>query len=56
MINKNITIEPHIIIENNKIIIGHFKIKEWGFIFSSKEDAEEYANTHTEKNGLIIKL
>jgi len=33
----------------------HYKIKEWGFIFPTKSEAEKYANTHIEKNGIIVK-
>ena len=33
----------------------HYKIKEWGFVFTTKADAEKYANEHIEKNGIIIK-
>lgn len=55
MENK-LTIEKYDIIENGKIIEGHYKIKEWGFVFSSKEVAEEYANTHKETNGQIIEI
>ena len=33
----------------------HYKIKEWGFVFPSKQDAEKYANEHIEKNGVIVK-
>ena len=50
------TIEGHSIIENGKLIAGLWKIREWGYVFSSKEIAEEYANTHEEKNGIIIKI
>jgi len=32
----------------------HYKIKEWGYIFPTKEEAEKYANEHIEKNGIII--
>jgi hypothetical protein len=33
----------------------HYKIKEWGYIFPKKEDAEKYAKEHKEINGVIIK-
>jgi len=29
----------------------HYKIKEWGFVFPTKKDAEKYANTHKEIMG-----
>lgn len=51
-----VTIIGHDIVENGKVITGHYKIVEWGFIFSSKEIAEEYANTHIERNGMIEKI
>lgn len=30
-----------------------YKIKEWGYIFPTKSDAELYAKTHYEKDGVI---
>ena len=34
----------------------HYKIKEWGFIFSTKEEAEKYANEHKRiSSGQIVK-
>ena len=32
----------------------HYKIKEWGYIFSTKEEAEKYAKKHKEINGVIL--
>lgn len=33
-----------------------YKIKEWGYIFSSKEEAEKYANEHeVDSSGFIRK-
>jgi hypothetical protein len=31
-----------------------YKIKEWGYIFSTKEEAEKYARTHEEIAGGVI--
>ena len=28
---------------------SHYKIKEWGFVFPTKEDAQKYADEHIEK-------
>ena len=59
--NHNLTIEPTYVPRGsgNNPAGGkhdlHYKIKEWGYVFSSKERAEEYANTHIEKNGVIMK-
>lgn len=32
----------------------HYKIREWGYIFPTKESAEKYADEHTSINGIII--
>ena len=33
----------------------HYKIKEWGFVFPTKKDAEVYAKTHKQtKEGFIV--
>ena len=32
----------------------HYMIKEWGFIFSTKADAEKYVNEHMRINGGVI--
>jgi len=34
----------------------HYKIKEWGYVFPTKKDAEKYAKEHEEKNGVITKV
>lgn len=31
-----------------------YKIKEWGYIFSTQKEAEKYASEHIEKNGIIL--
>ena len=33
----------------------HYKIKEWGYVFPSKESAEEYARTHKQEGMYIVK-
>lgn len=34
----------------------HYKIEKWGYVFPTKKDAEKYANTHEEKNGIITEV
>lgn len=57
---KNLTIEPTFVPRGsgNNSYGGkrdlHYKIKEWGYIFPTKEMAEKYAKKHKEVNGVIV--
>ena len=57
----NLTIEPVFVPRGsgNNVYGGkkdlHYKIKEWGYIFPTKEYAEKYAKEHKLINGVIVK-
>jgi hypothetical protein len=59
---NNVTIEPVMVSKGsgNNPYAGkrdlHYKIKEWGFIFSDKKTAEKFVDEHKElDNGEIVK-
>jgi len=51
---KEPTIVEYDITIDGRIVKGHYQIKEWGFIFPSKYDAEEFIKYHKENNYVMI--